>query len=174
MYGNRHIPSYEGTEIPTERNKLSSLALEEHIFFPIKHKETGFLVSSVEFGGSLNSGIIWIFMLPRSFVSYMLIAFYKYKETVVNCPSHTGIFSTDDYKKANNSAETLLFLKIHIRMMNWQNMKERNPVTSTALGEFQMIPRRCGTLISVLHSELILAMSAFHTRNRLKFFLLPL
>lgn len=176
FYGYRRIPPNKGTEIPTERKRLSPLALQEHIFFPIKHRETDFWVSSVEFWGSLNSGIIWIFPLQRSFVSYKPIAFHKYKETVVNsnCSSHTGIFSMDDYKKANDSTKTLLLLKIHIGMMNWQNTKEINPVTSTAFGEFQMIPGRCETVISILHSELIFAMSAFHTRERLELFLLPL
>lgn len=97
----------------------------------------------------------------------MLTAFHKHKATVVNSngSSHTGIFSMDDYKKANGSMKTLFFLKIHIRMMNWQNTKETNAVTSTAVGVL-MIPDRCGVVISVRHAELVFAMSALHTRER--------
>lgn len=66
------------------------------------------------------------------------------------------------------------FPKIHIRMMNWQNIKETNPVTSTAIGEFQAIPGRRKSVVSVLHSEFIFATSVFHITERLKLCLVPL
>lgn len=78
----------------------------------------------------------------------------------------------DDYKKAKNTPEISLLPKIHIRMMNWQNMRETNAGTSAALGEFQTIPARGKSVVLVLHSEFIFATSVFHTRERLKLYLL--
>lgn len=170
------IPPYKGRETATERDYHPWLYKNTYSF-PWSKKPPDSWVSSVEFWRSLNSEIIWIFFpLQRSFLSYELTVFQKYKGSAGNsdCGSPTGAFSMDDYKKANNTTETLLLPKSHIRMMNWQNMKETNPVTSTAIGEFQAIPGRRKSVVSVLHSEFIFATSVFHITERLKLCLVPL
>lgn len=57
--------------------------------------------------------------------------------------------------------------------MNWQNMKETNPVPPTALGEFQTIPGRGKSVLLVPHPEFIFATSVFHSTGRLKSCLSP-
>lgn len=73
---------------------------------------------------------------------------FLFKNYALNCPTHTGIFNMGDEKKANNS-------------------------TNKPLGEFWMVPERCGTVTSLLHSELIFAMTALHIREIIALFLLP-
>lgn len=51
--------------------------------------------------------------------------------------------------------------------------KKANNSTNKPLGEFWMIPERRGIVTSFVHSELIFAMSALHTREILALFLLP-
>lgn len=104
------IPPYKGRETATERDYHPRLYKNTYSF-PWSTKNPDSWVSSVEFWRSLNSEIIWIFFpLQRSFLSYELTVFQKYKGSAGNsdCGSPTGAFSMDDYKKANNTTETLL------------------------------------------------------------------
>lgn len=105
----------------------------------------------------------------------MLTTFHKHKATVVNSTdsSHTGIFSMDDYKKANGSLKTLLFLKIHIRMMKWQNTKETNAVTSSAVGVSDDPWETWGGHISSTCRACFCHVCSAYQRERGTLFLLP-
>lgn len=171
--------SCKGGEIPTGRDYHP--CLHKNTFFsPMKHKTPRIfgifcrILKKHQFRNYLD----FFFPLQRIFffLSYKLPAFQKYKGNAgsSDCGSPTGVFSRDDHKKANNSTETSSFLaEIHIRMMNWQNMKETNPVPPTALGEFQTIPGRGKSVLLVPHPEFIFATSVFHSTGRLKSCLSP-